>query len=158
MWAGKRELTTALVVLSIALAFQPTAFGGAWTAVPIDNFENGNAGMVVQDIHENCVTIDLSISDPDVIHIPVIVMPDGTKAARGLLRTASQEEEVLMPLSHNALLGDDNYALVFYQDWPQDWDELIIELSDQDWPQYVQAIIPLDFQDWPQAWLPAELV
>lgn len=158
MWARKRELTTALVVLSIALAFQPTASGGAWTSIPIDNFENGNAGMVVQDIHEDYVTIDLSTSDPDVMHIPVVILPDGAKAARGLLRTASQEVDVLMPLAHDALIGDDDYVLVIYQDWPQNWDELIIELSDQDWPQYEEVIVPLAFQDWPQAWLPAELV
>lgn len=114
--------------------------------------------MVVQDIHEEYVTIDLSTSDPGAIHIPVIVMPDGTKAANGLLRTASQEEEVLVPLAHDALIGDDDYVLVLYQDWPQDWDELIIKLSDQDWPQYEEVIIPLAFQDWPQTWLPAELV
>ena len=153
MWARKRELTTALVVLSIALAFQPTASGEAWTAVPVDSLENGNVGMVVQDVYEDYVTINLSTSDPDVIQIPVIVMPDGAKAARGLLRTASQEEAVLMPV-----LGDDDYVLVLNQDWPQGWDELVIELSGQDWPQYVHAIVPLDFQDWPQAWLPAELV
>jgi len=158
MWARKRELTTALVVLSIALAFQPTASGGAWTAVPVDNFENGNVGMVVQDIHEDYVTINLSTSDPDVIHIPVIMMPDGVKATRGLLRTASQEEEVLMPLALDTSQEEDRYVLVLDQDWPQGWNELIIELSDQDWPQYKEVIIPLAFQDWPQAWLPAELV
>lgn len=158
MWARKRELTTALVVLSIALAFQPTASGGTWTAVPTDNVENGNAGMVVLDIHEEYVTIDLSTSDPGAIHIPVIVMPDGVKAARGLLRTASQEEEVLMPLALDTSQEEDRYVLVLDQDWPQGWENLIIELSDQDWPQYKEVIIPLAFQDWPQSWLPVDLV
>lgn len=158
MWARKRELATAFVMLSLVLAFQPTASGGIWTAVPVGHFENGNTGIVVQEVHEDYVTIDLSTSDPNVIHIPVFELPDGTKAAKGLLRKESQEAEVLMPLAHDTGQGDDNYVLVFYQDWAQDWDELIIELSDQDWPQYGQAIVPLDFQDWPQAWLPAELV
>jgi len=156
MWARKRELTTALVVLSIALAFQPTASGEAWTSVPIGNVENGNAGIVVQDIYEGYVTIDLLTSDLDVIHIPVVAMADGSKAARGLLQTASQEKEVLMPLGLDTSQEEDRYVLVLDQDWPQGWDELIIELSAQDWPQYKEVIIPLDFQDWPQSWLPAE--
>ncbi len=158
MWARKRELATAFAILSLVLAFQPTASGGIWTAAPVGHFENGNAGIVVQEVHEDYVTIGLSTSDPNVIHIPVFELPDGTRAAKGLLRKASQELEVLMPLVHDAWQGDDDYVLVLHQDWPQDWDDLIIELSDQDWPQYGQTIVPLDFQDWPQAWLQAELV
>ncbi len=158
MWARKRELAAAFVILSLVLAFQPTASGGVWTTAPVGHFENGDVGIVVQEVHEDYVTIGLSTSDPNVMHIPVFELPDGTRAAKGLLRKASQETEVLMPLAHDAWQGDDDYVLVLHQDWPQDWDDLIIELSDQDWPQYGQAIVPLDFQDWPQAWLPAELV
>ncbi|MCK4455117.1 MAG: hypothetical protein KAU99_02075 [Thermoplasmata archaeon] len=158
MWARNRELATAFVLLSVVLSFQPTASGEVWTCVPIDNFENGNAGLVVLEVHESYVTINLSTSDPDVIHIPVFVLPDGDKVAKATLEKASQEQEVLMPLALDTSQEEDRYVLVLDQDWPQEWDELIIELSDQDWPQYGEAIIPLAFQDWPQSWLPAELV
>jgi hypothetical protein len=158
MWARERWLVIAVVLLSSMMAFQPTATSGVLTQIPLDNFENTNAGMVVYEVHEDYVEIDVSTTSPDLIEIPIYLLPDGARVAKGILRKASMEEEVVMPLAHDALRGVDYFALIVYQDWPQNWDELVIKLYGQDWPQYEEVIIPLDFQDWPQNWLPAEVV
>jgi hypothetical protein len=155
MLARARTLTVPFILLSVLIAFQPTAAGGTMTDVPIDN---SNTGIVVLEVHEGYVSIDVSTTSPDVVHVPIYTLPDGTKAARGVLRLASLEEDILLPLVLDTRQNVDRYALIVSQDWPQDWDELIITLDDQDWPQYEEVIIPLDFQDWPQSWLPAEVV
>lgn len=152
-----RVLATAFVFLSVVLASQPAVTSEFWTEVPTANLETGDAGIVILEVQENSVVVDLAASDPDVIHIPIFLNPDKSEGARGVLKKDSQQEEVFMPLVQEGLQGESYDLLVLDQDWPQAWDELVIELDDQDWPQYEDVIIPLAFQDWPQSWLPAEL-
>lgn len=159
MWARKRELVFAFVVIISAILVQPAALATVWAKIPIESFDNDSTGIAVLEVHEDYVTVDVSSADPDMIHIPIVITQEGYRVAKGTLRTPQMDQEVFLPLAQDTL-GDDRevFILVLNQDWPQQGDELIIQLAEQDWPQFENAIIPLDFQDWPQNWLLTELV
>ncbi|MFQ5909552.1 MAG: hypothetical protein ACE5IJ_02390 [Thermoplasmata archaeon] len=157
MWARMRELATACVFFIFIFAFQPTASGGIWTDVPLANLGSGDAAIIVLDVQDDYVTVDLAVTDPDVIHLPIYLTPSGSKVVKGVLHNDAQNEDVLIPLVCAELQGESYHLLALDQDWPQQFDELMIHLDEQDWPQSEDIIIPLDFQDWPQTWVPAEL-
>ncbi|MFQ6129100.1 MAG: hypothetical protein ACE5QW_09400 [Thermoplasmata archaeon] len=157
MWARSRGTATTFVLILMILALQSPASSGTWTEIPLADLQNGDAGIIVLEVHQTYVTVDLKTTDPDVIHIPTFLTEDGSKVAKGVLQEDSQEEKVTMPMVYEEVQGESQYLLVLDQDWPQEWDELVITLDEQDWPQYEDVVIPFASQDWPQSWIWGEL-
>lgn len=156
MWVRSRETAFAFAFFLLILAFQPLASSGAGSKIPLANFKNGDAGIVSTGFDQTFITVDIKSQSSGEIHIPI--WGEGSAAnARGALWKDSMARDVRMPLMNEKFHGKPHYMLVLDQDWPQNWDRLVILLDEQDWPQQTELVIPLDFQDWPQSWLEVEL-
>ena len=156
MWVRSKEAAFAFAFFLMILAFQPLGGSQVETKISLANYKNGDAGLVSIEFHQTYITVDLKSQNSDVMHIPIF-SEGNTFHAEGVLRKDSMTKEVDMPLVNEKFRGKPHDMLILDQDWPQNWDKLVILLHEQDWPQHTEVIIPLDFQDWPQSWLKVEL-